>query len=150
MCRVGVWFGFVRFALVLAVGTCIVLSFEAMPGLCCFLRVTPCESRRGLQYGPATYAPQCSVQVMHAFRIRRMKRCLLGHRYAGLSPCPMKHTAGLAPQRLHFSMSLQSSRPRLEQSPKTSSWRMRCAAFPWRYAAASHDRCSRRRRCERT
>ena len=37
---VGVWFGFVRFAMLLAVDTCIVLSFEAMPGLCCFLRVT--------------------------------------------------------------------------------------------------------------
>ena len=37
---VEVWFGFVRFAMLLAVDTCIVLSFEAMPGLCCFLRVT--------------------------------------------------------------------------------------------------------------
>ena len=34
-----VWFRFVTFALLLAVSTCIV-SFEAMPGLCCFLRVT--------------------------------------------------------------------------------------------------------------
>ena len=40
VCRIGVWFGFVRSALLLAVGTCIVLSFEAMPGLCCFHRVT--------------------------------------------------------------------------------------------------------------
>ena len=32
--------GFVRSALLLAFGTCIVLSFEAMPGLCFFLRVT--------------------------------------------------------------------------------------------------------------
>ena len=40
VCRVGVWFGFVGSALLLAVGTCVVLSFEAMPGLCCFLRVT--------------------------------------------------------------------------------------------------------------
>ena len=40
LCRVGVWFGFVRSALLLAVVACIVLSFEAMPGLCCFLRVT--------------------------------------------------------------------------------------------------------------
>ena len=39
--RVGVWFGFVRSAQLLAVGTYIALSFEAMPGLCCFLRVTP-------------------------------------------------------------------------------------------------------------
>ena len=38
--RVGVWFGFVRSALLLADVTCIILSFEAMPGLCCFLRVT--------------------------------------------------------------------------------------------------------------
>ena len=40
--RVGVWFGFARSALLLAVAACIVLSFEAMPGLCCFLRVTLC------------------------------------------------------------------------------------------------------------
>ena len=39
-CVVGIWFGFVRPALLLAVVTCTVLSFEAMPGLCCFLRVT--------------------------------------------------------------------------------------------------------------
>ena len=38
--RVGVWFGFVRSALLLAVVACIVLSFEAMPCLCCFFRVT--------------------------------------------------------------------------------------------------------------
>ena len=37
---VGVWFGFVRSALLLAVVTYIVLSFEAMLGVCCFLRVT--------------------------------------------------------------------------------------------------------------
>ena len=40
-CRVGVWFGFVRAALLLAVGTCVVLAFGAMPGRCCFPRVTP-------------------------------------------------------------------------------------------------------------
>ena len=40
VCRIGVWFGFVGSALLLAVGTCVILSFEAMPGLCCFLRVT--------------------------------------------------------------------------------------------------------------
>ena len=41
VCRIGEWFGFVRSALLLAVvGTCVVLSFEAMPGLCCLLRVT--------------------------------------------------------------------------------------------------------------
>ena len=34
------WFGFNRAALLLAVVTCIALSFEAIPGLCCFLRVT--------------------------------------------------------------------------------------------------------------
>ena len=39
-CRVGVWFGFVRAALLPAVGTCVVLAFGAMPGRCCFLRVT--------------------------------------------------------------------------------------------------------------
>ena len=40
VCCAGVWFGFVWSALLLAVGTCIVLLFEAIPGLCCFLRVT--------------------------------------------------------------------------------------------------------------
>ena len=39
-CRVGVWFGFVRAALLPAVGTCVVLSFGVMPGWFCFLRVT--------------------------------------------------------------------------------------------------------------
>ena len=33
-------FGFVRAALLPAVGTCVVLAFAAMPGRCCFLRVT--------------------------------------------------------------------------------------------------------------
>ena len=43
VCRytcIGVWFGFVGSALLLEVGTCVVLSFEAMLDLCCFLRVT--------------------------------------------------------------------------------------------------------------
>ena len=39
--RVGVWFHFVWSALLLTVVAYVVLSFEAMPGLCCFLRVTP-------------------------------------------------------------------------------------------------------------
>ena len=51
--------------------------------------------------------------------------------------------------RLRLSMSLQSSRPRPEQSPKRSSWRMRCATSPRRYAAASHGRSSPRRRYKR-
>ena len=43
--RIGVWFGFVRSALLHAVAACIVLSFGAMPGLCCFLRLnTLCAS----------------------------------------------------------------------------------------------------------
>ena len=40
VCRVGVWFGFVGAALLPAVGTFVVLAFGAMPGRCCFLRVT--------------------------------------------------------------------------------------------------------------
>ena len=40
VCRVGVWFGFVRSALLLSVVTCIVLSLGPLSGLCCFLRVT--------------------------------------------------------------------------------------------------------------
>ena len=39
-CRVGVWFGFVGAAQLPAVGTCVVLAFGAVPGRCCFLRVT--------------------------------------------------------------------------------------------------------------
>ena len=39
-CRLGVWFGFVRDTLLPAIGTCVVLAFGAMPGRCCFLRVT--------------------------------------------------------------------------------------------------------------
>ena len=37
--RVGVWFGLVRSALLLAVGTCVVLSVGAMPGL-----LSPCDT----------------------------------------------------------------------------------------------------------
>ena len=33
-------FGFVRAALLPAVGACVVLAFGAMPGRCCFLRLT--------------------------------------------------------------------------------------------------------------
>ena len=43
-CRLGVWFGFVGAALLPAVGTCVVLAFGAMPGRCCFLRVTHLSS----------------------------------------------------------------------------------------------------------
>ena len=47
-CRVGVWFGFVGAALLPAVGSCVVLAFGAVPGRCCFLRVTqlacPCSN----------------------------------------------------------------------------------------------------------
>ena len=68
---------------------------------------------------------------------------------ATLSPCTTKRTAELAPQRLRFCTSLLKSRPRLEQSPKRSSWRMRCATFPRHYAEASHGRSSPRRCCER-
>ena len=50
VCRVGVWFSFVGSALLLAVGTCVVLSFEAMPGLCYFLRVIHVLHVRGLSY----------------------------------------------------------------------------------------------------
>ena len=39
-CRVGLWFGCVRATLLPAVGTCVVLSFGAMPLRCCFLHVT--------------------------------------------------------------------------------------------------------------
>ena len=44
-CRVWVWYGFVGAALLPAVGTCVVLAFGAVPGRCCFLRVTqtPCN-----------------------------------------------------------------------------------------------------------
>ena len=40
VCRLGAWFGFDGAALLPAVGTCVVLAFGAMPGRCCFLRVT--------------------------------------------------------------------------------------------------------------
>ena len=45
-CRVGVWFGFVRAAVLPAVGTCVVLAFGALPGRCCFLRVTQWKLQR--------------------------------------------------------------------------------------------------------
>ena len=49
VCRIGVWFGFVWSAQLLAVGMYAVLSFGALPCLSCFLRVTHCyapSSRR--------------------------------------------------------------------------------------------------------
>ena len=69
------------------------------------------------------------------------KECDAGKRQASLRQA--------VPQGLRFSMSLQGSRPRLEQSPERSSWRMRCATFPRRYVAAPRSRSSPRRRCER-
>ena len=49
--RIGVWFDFVRSALLLAVVACILLSFEVMPCLCCFLRVTQAgENCRTMNY----------------------------------------------------------------------------------------------------
>ena len=48
-CRVGVWFGSVGAALLPAVGSCVVLAFGAMPGRCCFLRVTHMYATRARQ-----------------------------------------------------------------------------------------------------
>ena len=67
-----------------------------------------------------------------------------------LSPCPMKCLAELPPLPLRFSTTLQSLRPRPEQSPKRSSWRIRCATFPQSCVVASQGRSSARRRCDRT
>ena len=79
VCRVGVWFSFVRSALLLAVGTCIVLSFEAMPGLCCFLCVTPSENTQYFytqRHPKPRQARQCT-QI----------RCVMAHRYALTGLC---------------------------------------------------------------
>ena len=71
--RVGVWFGFVGSALLLAVGTCVILSFEAMPGFFCFLRVTPglhvcCRAhgyrQRGTPMATVQRAPSNNAQCM--------------------------------------------------------------------------------------
>ena len=100
-----------------------------------------------------THPRLCPLRFPRDWDVCRSQRCVEAgqvrpYRYGRVplcSPCPMKRTAGLAPQRLRFSMRLQSSRPRLERSPKRFSWRMRCATFPRRYAAASHGRSSPRR-----
>ena len=60
VCRIGAWFGFVRSALLLAVGTCCVLSFEAMPGLCCFLRVTHPQEANGISQ-PSPLLPRTYI-----------------------------------------------------------------------------------------
>ena len=63
MFHVRVWFGFVRSALLLAVGTCStrVLSFEAMPGLCCFLRVTPQPGKRHIGHAHLQVRIMCPI-----------------------------------------------------------------------------------------
>ena len=62
---------------------------------------------------------------------------------------PLSHeTSGrAAPLPVRFSMGLQSLRPRLEWSPRRSSWRMPCAASPQRCVAAWQGRASPRHRC---
>ena len=69
VCRVGVWFRFVRSALLLAAVTCIVLSFEAMPGLCCVLRVTHTYAYRFSGFSP--YDAVCSITLS----IRNIRNC---------------------------------------------------------------------------
>ena len=76
-CRVGVWFGFIGAALLPAVGTCVVLAFGAMPGRCCFLRLThsvddnasgacPTQIQHGVQSITSTI---CCLHVHHAVHI---------------------------------------------------------------------------------
>ena len=64
--RVAVWFRFVRSALLLAVVTCIVLTFEVMPGLCCFLRATHDLSRRAPFIAVDVVALSCARVLMSA------------------------------------------------------------------------------------
>ena len=71
-CRVGVWFGFVRSAPLFAVGTCIVLSFEVMPGLCCF----PLVTLRNVQLAMAA---RCWSGVLHNVSMRCCGRCTNGN-----------------------------------------------------------------------
>ena len=71
VCRVGVWFGFIRSALLLAVGTCIVLSFEAMLGLCCFLRVTPRNTRA---ITPSKVRRRCYTARQHQHIVASLSR----------------------------------------------------------------------------
>ena len=68
-CRVGVWFGFVRAALLPAVGTCVVFAFGAMPGRCCFLRVTHTTCAQPLVH------PQVRMYMLHAY----MHACMHGY-----------------------------------------------------------------------
>ena len=59
-------FGFVRAALLPAVGICVVLSFGVMPGWCCFLRVTH-SSQHSTPINTQVTANQRSIpQATHA------------------------------------------------------------------------------------
>ena len=70
---------FIKSALLLAVGTCAVLSFEAMPGLCCFLRVTqltdqaPSTIERAAR--ESRRITQISTAAVHAFSNRVERGC---------------------------------------------------------------------------
>ena len=65
VCRVG----FVRSALLLAVGMCAVLSFEALPGLSCFIRV----------------ARECTWSVTRVLARKKKKKTM------GITPNPSGH-----------------------------------------------------------
>ena len=68
VCRVGVWFGFVRSALLLAVGMCAVLSFGALPGLSCVLRVTHHDiNTRAVR--PVSYCKPCEREMTSPLRL---------------------------------------------------------------------------------
>ena len=71
VCRVGEWFGCVRSSLLLAVGTCAVLSFGALPGLSFFLRVThashgkkQCGANDTKQKAITTFGQSLSLQLL--------------------------------------------------------------------------------------
>ena len=84
--RVRAWFGFVRSALLLAVVKCIVLSCQAMPCLCCFLRVTskpmhlPSDKQ---QQGPCRHSRVTLVRFFFAFDCRAHQAHFLPRGYMG-------------------------------------------------------------------
>ena len=96
----------------------------------------------------ALSACRCSLGAWSFCRCQRLLEAgqERPYRYGRVPLCPPaeKRTAGLAPQCLRFSTSLQSSRPQLEQYSKRSSRRMRRATRPRRYAAASQSKFSPR------
>ena len=95
----------------------------------------------------AAWGTGASAEAKQALKVHKYGRTGAGA--CGFFPLSHERMAELAPQPFHFSMIMQSLRPRLEQSPRRSSQRMRCSTFRRRCVTASQRRSLPWRRCKR-